>query len=84
MLWLLPVTAVVLAHEGQPERAVELLSLAQTHPLALTGWLTRWPLLAECQTSLQTELGQPHFAAAWDRGLSLPLEPTIELLLREP
>jgi serine/threonine protein kinase/DNA-binding SARP family transcriptional activator/predicted ATPase len=80
-LWLLPVAAVVLAHQGEAERAVELLSLAQTHPLTLTGWLAHWPLLSECQSNLQTQLGPQPFEAAWDRGLSLPLQPTVEHLL---
>lgn len=55
MAWLLPLTAVILAGEQQKQRALELLSLAQDHPLSRMGWCSQWPLLAELQQTLKSE-----------------------------
>jgi predicted ATPase/DNA-binding SARP family transcriptional activator/pimeloyl-ACP methyl ester carboxylesterase/tRNA A-37 threonylcarbamoyl transferase component Bud32 len=79
--WLLPVTAVLLGRSQAKERAVELLALAQTHPLSATGWLAHWPLLVEVQAGLERELGADAYQAAWDRGKGLDLVAAVAELL---
>ena len=79
--WPLPVMAIVRAHAGQKERAVELLALAQIHPLSPTGWQNKWPLLAELCRRLEAELGAQTFAAAWERGLALDLDTVVATTL---
>jgi len=73
LTWILPVTAVLLANEGQTEHAVTHLALAYTHPQSPTGWLKQWPLLAECQKQCQQQLGLDCYQAAWARGQQLDL-----------
>jgi predicted ATPase/DNA-binding SARP family transcriptional activator len=82
--WLLPVAAVILANEGQKERAAELLALSFTHPLSATGWLGRWPLLTALGAELEAELGGESYRAAWERGRALDLEEVAAALLNEP
>ncbi|MFO7537314.1 MAG: alpha/beta fold hydrolase, partial [Chloroflexota bacterium] len=79
--WLLPLTAVLLAHSGANERAVELLALAHTHPLSPTGWLAHWRLLAEARAGLKQELGTDIYQAAWARGQGLDLDTVVTELL---
>ncbi|MBX3059905.1 MAG: protein kinase [Anaerolineae bacterium] len=76
-VWLLPVTAVILAANNENEKALELLSLAYHHPLNQIGWWDHWPPLAELTSRLQAEAGE----TAWQRGHSLSLEAVTEQLL---
>ncbi|MCL4263126.1 MAG: protein kinase [Anaerolineae bacterium] len=76
-VWLLPVTAVILAATGEDEQALELLSLAYHHPLSQIGWWDQWPPLAELTPRLQAEVGE----TAWQRGQSLSVETVTEQLL---
>ena len=69
--WLLPITAALLAREGQTEQAVELLALAYTHSLSPTGWMQHWPLLVGLRADLQAGLSAAVFQAAWERGETL-------------
>ncbi len=79
--WSLPEMAILQAHAGHKESAVELLSLAQAHPLSPTGWQDKWPLLAELRCVLETELGAEAFAAAWERGLTLDMDSVVATML---
>jgi predicted ATPase/pimeloyl-ACP methyl ester carboxylesterase/DNA-binding SARP family transcriptional activator/tRNA A-37 threonylcarbamoyl transferase component Bud32 len=79
--WLLPVTAVLLAHSGAKEQAVEMLALAHTHPLSPTGWLAHWSLVAELRDGLEQELGTERYQAAWARGQRLDLDTVVTGLL---
>ena len=79
--WPLPVMAIVQARAGQKERAIELLALAQSHPLSPTGWQIKWPLLAEIYSCLEAELGAENFAAAWEKSLALDLETVVAVTL---
>ena len=79
--WPLPVMAILRARAGQEECAVELLALAQTHPLSPNGWQNKWPLLAELRRRLKAELGAETFAAAWERGLALDLDNLVATIL---
>lgn len=81
--WPLPVMAVVRARAGQKEEAVELLALAQTHPLSPGGWQGAWSLLAEQRDYLEATLGRERFEAAWERGVALDLDTTVTTLLAE-
>jgi DNA-binding CsgD family transcriptional regulator len=77
----LPVQAVILARNGEPTRAVELLSLAFIHPKSAKGWMERWPVLQQVQANLHAELGADAYSAAWKRGALLDVETVCRDLL---
>lgn len=77
---LLPVAAILAANEAH-SHAVELLALAFQHPPEITGWMHKWHLLTKLRRELEMQLGADEFAAAWQRGLTLELEPVIAQLL---
>ncbi len=79
----LPLASIMLAHEVEPERAVELLALTLTHPAAAQNWMDKWPLLVRLRQNLHDELGQSDFNAAWERGKALNLEQIFATLLKE-
>jgi DNA-binding SARP family transcriptional activator/predicted ATPase len=81
--WLLPVAAVILAHTGREEAAVELLALVAGDPISTTGWMSKWSLLVDLQARLQTEMDPDIFAAAWNRGRSLDLQLTVNRLIAD-
>jgi predicted ATPase/transcriptional regulator with XRE-family HTH domain len=81
MAWLLPVAAVICGHEGQKERAVEVLALASMHPLSAISWLEQWPLLAALRAELEAELGAEAYTAAWERGKGLDVESVAAALV---
>jgi predicted ATPase/DNA-binding CsgD family transcriptional regulator len=84
---LAPMTVLLLAREGEPERALELMSFAMNSPDipdALTmRWLARLPLVARLRDELRTQLGDAAYEAAWERGKSLDLEHTVNELTRD-
>jgi tetratricopeptide (TPR) repeat protein len=77
----LPIAAIIVAHEGAKEQAVELVAVAFTHPASATGWMEKWPLLTRLRADLETELGPEAFAAAWERGKARDLDATVQELL---
>lgn len=79
----LPVSAIVLAYEGNPEPAVELMGLAFTHPDSTLDWIKKWSLIGQVETDLQEELGATVFADAWERGKQLDVSQVVESLLVE-
>jgi predicted ATPase/DNA-binding SARP family transcriptional activator len=64
----IPMAAIVQASENRFECAVELLALAENHPLSCFGWMEQWSLLGEVRTRLKNKLGAGGYRAAWDRG----------------
>jgi LuxR family maltose regulon positive regulatory protein len=56
LMWLLPVTAVILYRQGKVDQAARLLTLISTHPLSQAGWMKKWMLLGEIQAELEQEL----------------------------
>jgi predicted ATPase/DNA-binding CsgD family transcriptional regulator len=82
-LWHLPASSAILAHEGQLERATEILSLIFTHPASATPWLEKWPLLARLRADLETALGTDVYQAAWEWGTTLELEKVVTELIAE-
>jgi hypothetical protein len=79
----LPVAAVVLAHEVELERAVELIALSFTHPASTPTWMERWALLTALRADLEAELGPQTYQEIWERGQKLNLETEVaELLAR--
>jgi len=80
-LWLLPLTAVLLAEEGEYTWAAELLGLAEHHPLSEMGWAARWPILAATRARLAQALGDGALAAAQARGRELAVETAVARLL---
>ncbi|MCB0127803.1 MAG: hypothetical protein KDE58_36310, partial [Caldilineaceae bacterium] len=76
----LPLAAVL---AETPERAVELLGLADRAPQGVMGWTAHWPPLADLRHKLAAELGTEQFAAVWKRGARLDLETVVTQLLAE-
>jgi tetratricopeptide (TPR) repeat protein len=83
MTWPLPAMGIILARQGQPQRAVEILGLYFNHPLKPTGWAEKWSLLIESQKQMQEHLGINRYRMAWERGVGLDLVTAIEALLAE-
>ena len=77
VLWCIPVIAMIEAHSGKNDRAVELLSLAFNHPASATGWLKKWEIITQFRTDLETELGTDVYDLAWKRGKHLDLEEVV-------
>ncbi len=70
----LPVSAVLLAREGQSVWALEVLAYIDSLPMRSTGWLRCWTPLAQTRAELEQALDSEAFAAAWERGTSSRLE----------
>lgn len=79
-VWLLPVVALLLNQRGRRADAVAVLSLSVTHPLAATGWIERWPLLARLRADSELAMGGRAYAEAWERGRGLSVGAALELL----
>jgi predicted ATPase/DNA-binding CsgD family transcriptional regulator len=83
-VWLLvslPIATLILANQGEPIWAIELLGLAFNHPNQLTGWAEKWSLLTQLRYDLEAELGSDTFNNAWERGHSLDLITEVKKLL---
>lgn len=81
---ILALEAAALAHDGAPEAAVELLSLAFHQPASVSGWLHCWPLLARLRADLLARLGEEVYQAAWERGGRRDVESTVRSLVGAP
>ncbi len=79
----LPAAALILTHEGERERAVELLALAFHHPTSPLELLKKWPQVARLRAELETELDPEPFGAAWARGQALDLAVVLASLMDE-
>ena len=77
------ICGMILAHEGNKQRAIELFSLIYNHPDSTTGWLDKWTLFAEYHKQLKIELGEETYNQAWEHGKTLDLETTVNDLLKE-
>ncbi|MBZ0298947.1 MAG: LuxR C-terminal-related transcriptional regulator [Anaerolineae bacterium] len=66
--WDLDLVAALMAHDGYPEKAVEL--LARRSPNGLIYRTQGWPLLDRLRVDLQARLGAEAYLAAWERGAS--------------
>ena len=78
----LPVAAILLAHDGKPQQAAELLGLALNHPASAKVWMEQLPLLRRLRTKLKNELGAKIYTAAWERGKSSDLETAAAAILQ--
>jgi predicted ATPase/DNA-binding CsgD family transcriptional regulator len=81
-LWVFPVFALLVAHDGDLKQAAELLGLIFTHPASPLGWFENWPLLTDLRAQLAQQLGAEVYAAAWERGSRLELADVVANLLR--
>jgi hypothetical protein len=82
LLWALPATALLLADEGENERAVELYAVASRFPLvAKSRWFAdvAGKRLADIAATLPPDV----LAAAQERGRARDLESTVLELLEE-
>jgi predicted ATPase/DNA-binding SARP family transcriptional activator len=78
----LPVTALLLADQGKPERAVELYALASRHPhVANSRWFE--DVAGRHITAAAETLPPDAVAAAQERGRARDLEATVQELLAE-
>lgn len=73
--------ALILYHDGHPERAAELLGRTFSSPAFVTGWLRQHERLIKFQSELQDSLGPDEFEACWKRGQSLDLMITSKQVL---
>ncbi len=83
VLWLLPLTAVLLQQQGYPQRAAQLVALVQNHPQSATDWLTHWSSWQQTENALiqdtATAVAQTK-SSSWDDVLS----DVIDTILSEP
>ncbi|MBC7813751.1 MAG: tetratricopeptide repeat protein [Burkholderiales bacterium] len=79
--WHLPATCILLAHEGNTERAAEILGFVFTHPASAPAWMEQWGLLTRLRSDLETALGTAEYQAAWKRGETLDLKDVVDHML---
>jgi predicted ATPase/DNA-binding SARP family transcriptional activator len=79
----LPVAALIIFRRDRPARATQILSLATNHPASQIGWMCHWSSAANLRSELEQTLGEATFQEEWDRGMSLDLVETINLLASE-
>lgn len=79
----LPTSALIIAHDGQNERAVELLGLACTLPANPLGWIEQSPLVTRLRDHLENTLGSDGYERAWSRGAQQNLRRVTTQLLQE-
>jgi predicted ATPase/DNA-binding CsgD family transcriptional regulator len=75
--------AAVRAHEGAPEEAVELLSLAFHQPTSTNGWMQHWAFLKRLRADLMLQLGQDVYQQAWERGARHDLLAAVQSFIGE-
>jgi predicted ATPase/DNA-binding SARP family transcriptional activator len=76
----LPVVSLILEHEGFPDRALEVLSLAYTCT-DFTGWTKDWHPLQDLENRLKERFGPLKEQPAWKRGKSLSLDDLLQYML---
>jgi hypothetical protein len=81
-MWHLPVAAMIVAHEDDPERAAEILGLIYHHPASPKPWLKHWPLLQQFLLNLEGQLNVRVYTSAWERGQTLDPEVVVMDLLK--
>ena len=82
-LFLMSVSARLLAHQGDLERAAELLGLVFTHPNGPRGYLEKHPGMTQLCRDLEIELGPEAYQAAWERGTAFDLDTVFAQLIAE-
>ena len=70
----MPAAALILAHDGETERAVELIALAFHHPASPAKMLGKWPQVVILGAALEAKLPPKIHAAALERGQNLDIE----------
>jgi predicted ATPase/DNA-binding SARP family transcriptional activator len=76
----LPVVSLILEHEGFPDRALEVLSLAYTST-DFYGWTKHWHPLQDMEHRLIERFGPIKELPAWMRGKSLSLDDVLQYIL---
>jgi hypothetical protein len=76
----LPVASLILEHEGFPDQALEVLSLAYTCT-DFTGWMKDWHPLLDLENRLKERFGSFKGQTAWKRGKSLSLDDVLQYML---
>jgi ATP/maltotriose-dependent transcriptional regulator MalT len=76
----IPAAAIILAHEGETERAVELIALASHHPTSPAKMLAKWPQIRELRAELEGKLPPEIHSAALERGQRLDIDETLATL----
>ena len=66
--------AIIMAHENETERAVEILGCAHAYTNDTVHWLQRWDFLTRLYADLEARLGSEVYTAAWERGKHLDLD----------
>lgn len=73
--------AIILTHEGDFERAVELLGLIDQQLPEITNWIQHWELARSTREELQQSLDKAAFEAAWQRGAHRSVEESVYELI---
>lgn len=73
----LPIAAVVLAHEAEDERAVEMLGLALGGQVSVPAWMEGWTPLRQLSRDLQAEMGNAAFEELWNTGRRQEVESVV-------
>jgi len=73
--------ALIVFHDGRPQRAAELLGLGSSEPAYFTGWLKQYAPVINLQSELRESLGSDEFEACWKRGEMLDLMTTSKEIL---
>jgi ATP/maltotriose-dependent transcriptional regulator MalT len=81
---ILLVSAFITDSLGQPEKAVEYLSLALSTSDLAHGWMLRWTPFADLRRRLEAELDPDVFQAAEQRGRSLTLTDVLTQIVTVP
>jgi hypothetical protein len=76
----LPVVSLILEHEGFPDQALEVLSLAYTCT-DFYGWTKDWHPLQDLEHRLIERFGPIKEQPAWMRGKSLSLDDVLQYML---
>lgn len=73
----LPVASIILAHNVEVERAIQMMALAHSHPASAPAWIQRWAMLTNLQKALQAEVGAQAYSDLWARGQSANLDAVL-------
>jgi predicted ATPase/DNA-binding CsgD family transcriptional regulator len=78
----LPTALILLAHEGELEKAIELMAVIANHPIKNADLLfKKYPVMARHRAALEAEVAPAVFAAAWERGQASNVETVMAALL---
>ncbi len=79
----LPGYALCFAHEGQSERALELVAMIARDAAEIVIWAFHWPLFARLRAQLESAMSPAQAAAMWAHGENMDWDTLMTSLLNE-